>query len=223
MTLRSGVTPDGMPHQLRFQGFNALIVIPGRAPVCLRSKRTGHIRRNCNTAKCSECFRYGHTKEECVKTFAGATAAPAAREVSPHTMDAEEAESAVSGLELKAPAVSDGQRRVPGAKGGNETAAVITVAGGAQPSRAVASTENLKAPTVGRSPPSEEAEFKDPIVMDETGESIKRGLDDPDQCFHPSPGGATPKPNQGKERNKKGRFLPLQPTPSDVRTRHDSK
>lgn len=154
-----------------------------------------------------------------MKTYAGATAAPAAREVSPHIMDADKAETAVSGLGLKALAGPDGRTTVLGAKGGNESAPVITVPDGAQPSRAVVTPESFKAPTVVHSPPNEEASSKDPIDMDETGESIKRGLDDPE----PSLGGAVLKPTQGKERNKKGRFLPLHPTPSDVRTRHDSK
>ncbi|KAM7301446.1 uncharacterized protein ISCGN_016965 [Ixodes scapularis] len=118
-----------------------------------------------------------------------------------------------------APTGPDGRTTVLSAKGGNESAPVITVPDGAQPSRAVVTPESFKAPTVVHSPPSEDASSKDPTDMDETGESIKRGLDDPE----PSLGGAVPKPIQGKERNKKGRFLPLHPTPSDVRTRHDSK
>lgn len=95
MPLKNGVTPDSMPHQLRLQGGNVLIVIPGRAPVCLRCKRTGHIRRNCPSPKCSVCYRFGHYGDECVETYAGVTGGAVADDLSPLTMETEEAERAV--------------------------------------------------------------------------------------------------------------------------------
>ncbi|CAN8026751.1 unnamed protein product [Ixodes persulcatus] len=45
MNLKEGTTKDHLPHQLVMFGSKVLVVVPGRAPLCLRCKRTGHIRR----------------------------------------------------------------------------------------------------------------------------------------------------------------------------------
>uniref|UniRef100_A0A090X973 Putative l1-5 dr n=2 Tax=Ixodes ricinus TaxID=34613 RepID=A0A090X973_IXORI len=93
MTLKDGVAVDAMPHQLRFSGGNSLVVIPGRAPQCLRCKRTGHVRRECKVPKCTECHSFGHESKGCVKTYARATGPPADQETSDFLMEADEAES----------------------------------------------------------------------------------------------------------------------------------
>ncbi|KAM7313774.1 hypothetical protein ISCGN_003567 [Ixodes scapularis] len=72
INLKEETTIDGIPHQLRLFGANSLIVIPGRAPLCLRCKHTGHIRRDCRVPLCSECQRFGHESDDCMKTYATA-------------------------------------------------------------------------------------------------------------------------------------------------------
>lgn len=52
----------------RFGG-TALIGIPGRAPLCLRCKRTGQVGRECRVPKCPKCFRFGHSGDESVRTY----------------------------------------------------------------------------------------------------------------------------------------------------------
>ncbi|KAM7311827.1 uncharacterized protein ISCGN_008734 [Ixodes scapularis] len=76
VTLKAGVTVEKLPHQVRIAGGMTLVVAPGRAPLCLRCYRTGHIRRECRVPKCSECRRFGHAAEQCVRTYA-AVAGPA--------------------------------------------------------------------------------------------------------------------------------------------------
>ncbi|XP_040076837.1 uncharacterized protein LOC120848865, partial [Ixodes scapularis] len=70
VTLKAGVTVEKLPHQVRIAGGMTLVVAPGRAPLCLRCYRTGHIRRECRVPKCSECRRFGHAAEQCVRTYA---------------------------------------------------------------------------------------------------------------------------------------------------------
>ncbi|KAM7311428.1 neprilysin-like [Ixodes scapularis] len=98
MTLNEGGTADTMPHQLRIQGGNVLVVIPGRAPLCLRCKRTGHIRRECRAPKYSECFRFGHDGTACVRSYARVASGAGTAETNDHAMDAEEAERTFQGL-----------------------------------------------------------------------------------------------------------------------------
>ena len=73
LTLKAGVTVEKLPHQVRIAGGMTLVVVPGRAPLCLRCYRTGHIRRECRVPKCSECRRFGHMAEQCVRTCAAVT------------------------------------------------------------------------------------------------------------------------------------------------------
>ncbi|KAG0420001.1 hypothetical protein HPB47_003737 [Ixodes persulcatus] len=70
MTLKEGTTVEDIPHELRIEGCKVLVIVPGRAPLCLRCRLTGHIRRNCRVPRCNECHRYGHDCESCVKTYA---------------------------------------------------------------------------------------------------------------------------------------------------------
>lgn len=75
VTLKAGVTVEKLPYQVRIAGGMTLVVAPGRAPLCLRFYRTGHIRRECRLPKCSECRRFGHTAEQCVRTYAAVAGA----------------------------------------------------------------------------------------------------------------------------------------------------
>ncbi|KAM7290249.1 uncharacterized protein ISCGN_026896 [Ixodes scapularis] len=70
MNLKEGVTKENLPHQLRLFGSNVLVLVPGRAPLCLRCKRTGHIRRECRVPRCDKCHRFGHEQEDCIRTYA---------------------------------------------------------------------------------------------------------------------------------------------------------
>ncbi|CAN7981890.1 unnamed protein product, partial [Ixodes pacificus] len=73
MELREGVALESLPHQLRICGGKVLVVVPGRAPICLRCHRTGHIRRDCKVPLCAQCRAFGHEAAACVKTYARAT------------------------------------------------------------------------------------------------------------------------------------------------------
>lgn len=92
LRLKGGVTLDDIPHQLRIAGEYALVVVPGRAPLCLRCERKGHIRRECRVPRCSVCHRFGHNGTECVKTYASATAPAGSDEKSELFMDEADAE-----------------------------------------------------------------------------------------------------------------------------------
>ncbi|XP_049520649.1 uncharacterized protein LOC125944323 [Dermacentor silvarum] len=79
LVLKTGMTVEDLPHQLRVAGEQALVVVPGRAPLCLKCRNTGHVRRDCRVPRCAVCRRYGHDETECVKTYASVTG-PALRE-----------------------------------------------------------------------------------------------------------------------------------------------
>ncbi|XP_040075839.2 uncharacterized protein LOC115326770 [Ixodes scapularis] len=228
MTLKSGVTPDGMPHQLRLQGANVLIVIPGRAPVCLRCKRAGHIRRDCRVPKCSVCSRFGHEKEECVKTYARVTGGAAAEDLSPLTMDVDEAERSAQGQQDEAlpsgepcshPVGADGSTEASPVKDKKEVAGGFPEPGSAAPPPMATPMEKTVAPREASPPTSEKAPSEGHDTMDETTESIKRGLDE----NPPSTPGMTPRPNPWMERTKKGRFQPTPTLTPDDRRRLNSK
>uniref|UniRef100_A0A6B0VAX7 CCHC-type domain-containing protein n=1 Tax=Ixodes ricinus TaxID=34613 RepID=A0A6B0VAX7_IXORI len=70
LSLKEGRTLENLPHQLRITRGPVLAVVPGRAPNCLRYKRSGHIRRDCRAPRCSECHEYGHERQDCVRSHA---------------------------------------------------------------------------------------------------------------------------------------------------------
>lgn len=105
MTLKNGVTKDTLPHQMRVQGGNVLVLVPGRAPLCLRCKKTGHIRRDCRVPRCEECNRVGHEKENCARTYAAVTEVAVAGDFEEHAMDEEEAEAAATSATPGGPAL----------------------------------------------------------------------------------------------------------------------
>ncbi|XP_040062206.1 uncharacterized protein LOC120837093, partial [Ixodes scapularis] len=71
--LPDGVSLENLLHQLRIRGGNVLVVVPGRAPICLRCHRAGHIRRDCRVPRCNLCQTFGHEASSCVKTYARVT------------------------------------------------------------------------------------------------------------------------------------------------------
>ncbi|KAK8784462.1 hypothetical protein V5799_009173 [Amblyomma americanum] len=96
MVLKEGLSIDDLPHMFKFYGWQVLVVGPGRPPIYLRCKRTGHIRRDCRTPRCSLCRSFGHEREGCVRTYARVatdTALPQ-KDGSELLMDQEELENA---------------------------------------------------------------------------------------------------------------------------------
>ncbi|KAM7285689.1 hypothetical protein ISCGN_032576 [Ixodes scapularis] len=92
LVLKEHLTVDKVPHTLTIFGVNTLVVIPGRPPLCLRCKSIGHIRRQCRTPQCHNCWRYGHESEECVVTYASKLLGKSSPEAddNEHIMDVEE-------------------------------------------------------------------------------------------------------------------------------------
>ncbi|KAH6932614.1 hypothetical protein HPB50_008061 [Hyalomma asiaticum] len=72
LVLRDGVALERIPHQMRLGSGTVLVVVPGRAPLCLRCRNTGHIRRDCRVPRCSECRAFGHENVECTRSYARA-------------------------------------------------------------------------------------------------------------------------------------------------------
>ncbi|XP_077538317.1 uncharacterized protein LOC144150833 [Haemaphysalis longicornis] len=92
LKLKAGLTVDDLPDQLRVGPDLALVAVPGRAPLFLRCRGTGHIRRECRVPRCAQCRRFGHEENQCVRTYA-TVAGPTLREdISDHIMDEADAE-----------------------------------------------------------------------------------------------------------------------------------
>ncbi|KAM7284369.1 uncharacterized protein ISCGN_001463 [Ixodes scapularis] len=96
LVLREGVALDRLPHQLRLGGGTVLVVVPGRAPICLRCRMTGHIRRDCRAPRCAECHAFGHERDDCVRSYASAAGRGASDVNNDELMDEEEAEKAAA-------------------------------------------------------------------------------------------------------------------------------
>ncbi|XP_077535227.1 uncharacterized protein LOC144174979 [Haemaphysalis longicornis] len=97
LKLKSGVTLEDLPHQIRVAGELALLVAPGRPMQCLRCQGTGHVRRDCKVPRCSRCRRFGHSEAQCVRTYAAVTGPVQREELDEHLMDVVEAEAAAEG------------------------------------------------------------------------------------------------------------------------------
>lgn len=98
LKLHSGTKVEELPHQLRVAGEMALLVAPGRPPLCLRCHSKGHIRRECRVPRCSHCRRFGHEESECVKTYASVTGPTGEEDTTELVMDEADAEKAASGV-----------------------------------------------------------------------------------------------------------------------------
>ncbi|KAG0426562.1 hypothetical protein HPB47_026334 [Ixodes persulcatus] len=97
LTLQEGYTVDSLPHEIRLEGCKVIVVVPGRAPLCLRCRRKGHIRRDCRVPRCTDCHWYGHERDDCVKTYASIARDRKSEDNSDYVMDDAEAEEAVGG------------------------------------------------------------------------------------------------------------------------------
>ncbi|XP_077512787.1 uncharacterized protein LOC144123956 [Amblyomma americanum] len=95
LKLHADVKIDDIPHQLKIAGELTLVVVPGRAPLCLRCKSTGHIRRDCKVPRCSRCRRFGHVDADCAKTYASVAGPVQANDISDHLMDEEDSEETI--------------------------------------------------------------------------------------------------------------------------------
>lgn len=134
MTLREGFTSECLPHQLRLHGGNVLVIVPGRAPLCLRCQKTGHIRKECKVPRCDQCNRYGHSSQDCAVTYAIVTSNATANDTADLVMDAEEAESAADNT---APV----QEEAPVEKTAASATERVSSAGNGHPAQASASAE----------------------------------------------------------------------------------
>ncbi|XP_049524049.1 uncharacterized protein LOC125945801 [Dermacentor silvarum] len=92
LKLHNGIKVDDLPHQLRVAGDMALLVAPGRAPLCLRCHSKGHIRRECRVPRCTHCRRFGHEESECVKTYASVAGPVGGDDTAELVMDEADAE-----------------------------------------------------------------------------------------------------------------------------------
>ncbi|XP_029841993.2 uncharacterized protein LOC8040866, partial [Ixodes scapularis] len=105
ISLKEGVTQERLPHQLKIAGGNVLVVAPGRAPLCLRWKGRGHIRRECRVPRCDGCHRIGHERENCARSYAAVTQKAAGTgDGTTLEMEEEEAEDAARETEPEVPA-----------------------------------------------------------------------------------------------------------------------
>ncbi|XP_075547378.1 uncharacterized protein LOC142581813 [Dermacentor variabilis] len=96
LKLHNGIKVDDLPHQLRVAGDMALLVAPGRAPLCLRCHSKGHIRRECRVPRCTHCRRFGHEESQCVKTYASVAGPVGGEDTAELVMDEADAEEAAS-------------------------------------------------------------------------------------------------------------------------------
>ncbi|XP_077516535.1 uncharacterized protein LOC144126338 [Amblyomma americanum] len=96
LVLREGASLERLPHQMRIGNGTVLVLEPGRTPICVRCRNTGHVRRDCKVPKCSQCHAYGHEEAECMKSYARAAGRGTLGENSELHMDEVEVEQAAS-------------------------------------------------------------------------------------------------------------------------------
>lgn len=110
LKLHTDVKVDDIPHQLKIAGELTLVVVPGRAPLCLRCKSTGHIRRDCKVPRCNRCRRFGHDDAYCTRTYASVTGPVQANDASDHLMDEADSEETAGGSQNSA--TQDGSQSI---------------------------------------------------------------------------------------------------------------
>ncbi|XP_049528491.1 uncharacterized protein LOC125947554 [Dermacentor silvarum] len=118
LILRDGVSLERIPHQMRIGNGTVLVIVPGRAPICLRCRATGHIRRDCKVPRCNKCRAYGHEEAECARSYARAAFRGTA-ESSELVMDEDEAEQAAANAASDAETGADAAN-VSGAQEGSQ-------------------------------------------------------------------------------------------------------
>ncbi|XP_049518726.1 uncharacterized protein LOC125943446 [Dermacentor silvarum] len=135
LKLKAGVKLDDLPHQLNVSGELALVVVPGRPPLCLRCRNTAHIRKDCRVPRCGACRRFGHEDGQCARTYASIAGPGTSEDSSELLMDEADAEEAAR--ETGQPATRDGPTLTPltkhSATTSNAVAAAVEVQREVQP------------------------------------------------------------------------------------------
>ncbi|KAH6947859.1 hypothetical protein HPB50_021844 [Hyalomma asiaticum] len=106
MTLREDLAPDALPHLFRIFGGSVLVVVPGRAPICLRCRCKGHIRRDCRVPRCAQCREFGHELKDFVRTYARVTGSRQHEEEGLELMEEEVNDKVTASVETQAEQVA---------------------------------------------------------------------------------------------------------------------
>ncbi|XP_070381891.1 uncharacterized protein [Dermacentor albipictus] len=64
LCLKEGMTVEDLPHLWMYRGQTLIFVAPGRPPICMKCRETGHLSFRCTVPWCSECMMCGHTAYE---------------------------------------------------------------------------------------------------------------------------------------------------------------
>ncbi|XP_065281941.1 uncharacterized protein [Dermacentor albipictus] len=202
LKMKPGVTIDDLPHQLRIAGEQALVVVPGRAPLCLRCHTSGHVRRECKVPRCSQCRRFGHDQSQCVKTYANVTGHMRGEDDSELLMDADESEEAARTAEKNTP-----QAAPNAVKGGvavtqteDQTTASKQAVVAPKIDAAERSTSTATEAVHGK--PQEEGEGMDVVQTSTSSAPAKRTHDKAcvEEVQHPSASVDEPPPKSGGQR-----------------------
>ncbi|KAG0415868.1 hypothetical protein HPB47_006961 [Ixodes persulcatus] len=184
MVLREDLTPESLPHQLRLYGGPLLVVVPGRAPVCLRCLRTGHIRRDCRVPRCEECRAFGHEASDCVRSYARAAASKTTNSQDRNlVMDKEEAEAAATPtarISSQDPQASGEQQHALLAMPEGQVSAVTLTAEGTVGENEP-NAKNTSETTPAAKDVTDALDAGDGTAMEFATQAIKRRLSDPEQ------------------------------------------
>ncbi|KAH9371049.1 hypothetical protein HPB48_011433 [Haemaphysalis longicornis] len=140
MTLHEGITPDSIPDMFAYGEGAVLCVVPGRAPTCLRCRMRGHIRRNCQTPQWAKCGKFGHTRQDCVRTYARVASNGRVSDTTSNLMDEEEAENAATA----AASTADNERSSADVVAPAEAAPITTDGDGAKMAAQAANTRGRR-------------------------------------------------------------------------------
>ncbi|KAH8037535.1 hypothetical protein HPB51_012912 [Rhipicephalus microplus] len=100
MVLKESVAVEELPNLFKFY-YGSVLVMHGRAPVCLRCRRHGHIRHDCPTPRCTGHRAFGYIKEDCAGTYASIVGE------SPAVDDSHESNMGTDAAETAAPMLED--------------------------------------------------------------------------------------------------------------------
>ncbi|KAH7936345.1 hypothetical protein HPB52_021551 [Rhipicephalus sanguineus] len=222
MKLKQGVVLDDLPHLFKFGGGTVLLVAPGRAPLCLRCRMQGHIRRDCQTPRCGVCRAFGHESQDCARSYARVTkTALPTDDAQENLMDAEEAEKSASGsnatgCDAKVQATDETTADVPTQERQDSTKAAeeLTETGGRQDSQEIfeeAISDSVEIATAEAN--AEDTEATAGRGKRPRAESTERILKRPERQWHrvtgakgkkyvPETRSASPSPVRGQGRDK---------------------
>ncbi|KAH7950607.1 hypothetical protein HPB51_028362 [Rhipicephalus microplus] len=134
---------------MRLGSGTALVVVPGRAALCLRCQNTGHIRCVCRVPMCAGCRAFGHEQANCTRSYARATRRATNADHIELLMDEEEVERAAaseSAVEAShAVAISEREMETPKQDTGDNTVMDTTT----QPRSTRTETQHKPEPAIG--------------------------------------------------------------------------